>query len=175
MAHLPRDDSSKTLVSHSELIRAVPRDVACVLSSSTDRLTNCIPQHVLVFPCQTASDFHIDSQVSNTQAITLCVLPSPRKQQATHTADSGRLHAHKRCQDCCAQYCLTFVTEEVSEQLLSKGWQHHLFGCHEPHQLVHCVEAQLAPLAGPPVNDLAALGRTRRRQLRGSTASGSCK
>lgn len=63
-----------------------------------------------------------------------------------------------------------FVAEEVAEQLLRKGGQHKLLGRHEAHQLVHGVEAQLAPLARPPVDHLAPLGRTCSCQLGGHTA-----
>jgi len=66
------------------------------------------------------------------------------------------------------------MSEQVAEQLLSKGWHNQLPWRHEPHQLVHGVEAQLAALAGAPIHNLAALGRTRSSQLGWNTACRGC-
>lgn len=62
------------------------------------------------------------------------------------------------------------MTEEVAKQLLGKRGQRHVLGRHEADQLVHGVEPQLAPLAGPPVDHLAPLGGARGSQLGGDAA-----
>lgn len=66
------------------------------------------------------------------------------------------------------------VAEQVAEQLLRKGRRHQLRGRHEAHQLLHHVVAQLAPLAGAAVHQLAPLGRPRTRQLLRQAARRGC-
>jgi hypothetical protein len=66
------------------------------------------------------------------------------------------------------------VTEQVAEQLLRKGRRHKLRWRHEAYQLVHGVVADLAALAGAPVNNLAPLGRAGTRQLLWQAARWSC-